>query len=78
MVPPQAAAWRAALPVEDPIPKPTMEITRKIMVIMKVRIPYGKAKHGFFNFPVAHPRHAIKRPTTTIAIFPFPIPEAPP
>lgn len=49
-----------------------------MIVTMKVRIPYGKAKHGFFIFPVAHPRQEIRRPTTPMATSPFPIPAAPP
>jgi len=53
---------------------------RKIMVTMNVKSPYGMAKHGFFNFPVAHPRHAIIIPTmpTPTTIFPTAAPASSP
>jgi hypothetical protein len=40
----------------------------------KVKRPNGIAKHGFLNLPVAHPRRAIRIPTTPTAMFPLPIP----
>lgn len=49
-------------------------ITRNTMVTINVKIPYGIAKQGFFNLPVAHPRRAIRIPKIPIATFPFPIP----
>jgi hypothetical protein len=51
-----------------------MAMTRNSTVPMKVKIPYGIAKKGFFNLPVAHPRSETRMPTTPIVIFPFPIP----
>jgi hypothetical protein len=47
---------------------------RKMTQTIKVKIPNGIAKHGFLNLPVAHPRRAIRIPTTPIAMFPLPIP----
>jgi len=46
--------------------------TRKMIVMMKDKSPYGIAKQKFLVFPVKHPRHAIRRPTTPSAIAPFP------
>jgi len=74
---PHAALKIASCPYLDEIPPLMSAITRKIMVMMKVKIPYGIAKHGFFLAPVRHPRHAIIRPKIPMTIFPAPIPLAP-
>jgi|APSaa5957512535_1039671.scaffolds.fasta_scaffold104083_1 hypothetical protein len=48
--------------------------TKNTTATMNVKIPYGIAKQGFFNFPVAQPRRATKMPNTPRAMFPFPMP----
>ena len=54
-----------------------MVMIKKTMVTKKVNSPYGKAKHGFLNFPVTHPRQATRIPNIPRNKTPYPIPLAP-
>jgi len=68
-----ASANPASYPTLDAIPPEMIAITRKIIVIMKDKSPYGIAKHAIFFFPVKHPRQATKSPTIPIPIIPLPM-----
>lgn len=70
---PHASSKIVACPVVEATAKEKRAITRKIIVMTKDKSPYGIAKQGFLNFPVAHPRQAIRIPTTPSAIAPFPM-----
>jgi len=68
ITPPHAAAKIDCCPASDETIPANIAITRNTIVIMKVKSPYGIAKHGFFHFPVQHPRHPISKPMLPIAI----------
>ena len=71
--PPQIAANIASCPYWDEAAPAMIARTKKMIVTMKVKSPYGIAKHGFFNFPVAHPRIATMIPQIPTATTNLPI-----
>lgn len=74
IVPPQIAFITSYCPLLEAKAPEATAMTRKIIATTKAKIPYGIAKHGFLNLPVAHPRIAIRIPITPTAMLPFPIP----
>lgn len=68
ITPPHAAAKMDCCPCSEATIPAKIEITRNTIVMMKVKSPYGIAKHGFFHFPVQHPRHPISKPIAPMKI----------
>ena len=56
-IPPQIPANIVSCPYWEEAAPATKAMIKKMIVTMKVKSPYGMAKHGFFIFPVAQPRH---------------------